>query len=144
MFTHCTKLRTRYAEVDRMGYVYYGNYATYFEVARTEAMRELGLSYRELEEQGVLMPVTRYETRYLRPAFYDDELTIETSVREKPRARIAFHYRTFNQNGELLNEATTELCFVDAITHRPMRAPERMIDTWNRLAAQKSTSEAGQ
>jgi acyl-CoA thioester hydrolase len=133
MFLHRTHLRTRYAEVDRMGYVYYGNYATYFEVARTEAMRQLGLNYLELEEQGVLMPVTRYEIRYLRPAFYDDELTIETEVRDKPRARIVFHYRTFNQKGELLNEALTELCFIDTTTHRPMRAPQRMIDTWNSL-----------
>ena len=78
MFTHKTKLRVRYAETDQMGYVYYGNYATYFEVARVEAMKSLGISYKELEEAGVMMPVLHYATKFYKPALYDDELIIKT------------------------------------------------------------------
>lgn len=94
-----TILRVRYAETDRMGYVYYGNYATYFEVARVDCMKALGFSYRELEDQGILMPVVSYNIKYLKPAFYDDALTIRTSIQELPEARITFHYETFNEKG---------------------------------------------
>ena len=74
MFTNETKVRVRYAETDQMGYVYYGNYATYFEVARVDCMKSLGISYKELEDAGVMMPVLHYATKYYKPAFYDDEL----------------------------------------------------------------------
>ena len=80
MFTSEISLRVRYAETDRMGYAYYGNYATWFEVARVEALRTLGLNYRELEDDGILLPVIDYHTRYLKPAFYDDELTVKTTI----------------------------------------------------------------
>lgn len=128
MFEHQTKIRTRYSEVDRMGYVYYGNYATYFEVGRVEAMRVLGISYAELEEQGIMMPVIRYEIDYKKPAFYDEELTITTRVRKVPRSRIQFEYETHNSKGELLNSAMTELVFVDSETMKPQRAPQVMVD----------------
>ena len=133
MFSNRCCLRPRYSEVDRMGYVYYGNYAAYFEVARVEAMRAMGLSYAELEDQGVLMPVTRYEIRYLYPAFYDEELTIVTEVRERPRARVTFHYVTYNREGRLLNEAMTELCFLNGETKRPQKAPTLITDAWDSL-----------
>ena len=123
MFEHKTKVRTRYAEVDRMGYVYYGNYAMYFEIGRVEAMRVLGISYAELEGQGIMMPVIRYEIDYKKPAFYDEELTITTRIRKKPLSRIQFEYETHNEKGELLNSAMTELVFVDSKTMKPMRAP---------------------
>ena len=128
MFEHRTILRTRYSEVDRMGYVYYGNYATYFEVGRVEAMRELGISYAELEASGIMMPVVRYEIHYWKPAFYDEELTIITRVREIPRSRITFEYETYNAKGELLNKAVTELVFVDSGTMKPQRAPQLIVD----------------
>jgi acyl-CoA thioester hydrolase len=128
MFEHRTILRTRYSEVDRMGYVYYGNYATYFEVGRVEAMRELGISYAELEASGIMMPVVRYEIDYRKPAFYDEELTIITGVREIPRSRITFEYETYNAKGELLNKAVTELVFVDSGTMKPQRAPQLIVD----------------
>ena len=128
MFEHRTTLRTRYSEVDRMGYVYYGNYATYFEVGRVEAMRELGISYAELEASGIMMPVVRYEIDYRKPAFYDEELTIITRVREIPRSRITFEYETYNAKGELLNKAMTELVFVDSGTMKPQRAPQLIVD----------------
>lgn len=128
MFEHKTKIRTRYSEVDRMGYVYYGNYATYFEVGRVETMRMLGISYSELEKQGIMMPVIRYEIDYKKPAFYDEELTITTRVREVPRSRIQFEYETHNAKGELLNSAMTELVFVDSRTMKPQRAPQIIVD----------------
>ena len=128
MFEHSTKVRTRYSEVDRMGYVYYGNYATYFEVGRVEAMRLLGISYSELEKGGIMMPVIKYEINYKKPAFYDEELTIVTRVREVPRSRITFEYETRNEKGELLNSAMTQLVFVDSKTMRPQRAPQVLVD----------------
>ena len=132
MFEHKTKLRTRYSEVDRMGYVYYGNYATYFEVGRVEAMRVLGISYAEMEEQGIMMPVIRYEIDYKKPAFYDEELTITTRVRKVPRSRIQFEYETHNAKGEFLNSAMTELVFVDSKTMKPLRATQVIVDAANK------------
>ena len=132
MFEHKTKVRTRYSEVDRMGYVYYGNYATYFEVGRVEAMRVLGISYAELEEEGIMMPVIRYEIDYKKPAFYDEELTIVTRVREVPSSRINFEYETWNAKGEMLNSAMTQLVFVDSKTMRPLRAPQVIVDSANK------------
>lgn len=132
MFVHKTKVRTRYSEVDRMGYVYYGNYATYFEVGRVEAMRVLGISYAELEEEGIMMPVIRYEIDYKKPAFYDEVLTIVTRVREVPRSRINFEYETWNAKGEMLNSAMTQLVFVDSKTMRPLRAPQVIVDSANK------------
>jgi acyl-CoA thioester hydrolase len=128
MFEHKTTVRTRYSEVDRMGYVYYGNYATYFEVGRVEAMRELGINYAELEADGIMMPVIRYENNYKKPAFYDEVLTIVTRVREVPRSRITFEYVTWNSKGEMLNTALTELVFVDSKTMKPQRAPQVIVD----------------
>lgn len=132
MFEHRTTIRTRYSEVDRMGYVYYGNYATYFEVGRVEAMRELGISYAELEEAGIMMPVLRYEIDYKKPALYDELLTIITRVKEVPRSRMNFEYETWNAKGELLNTAMTQLVFVDSKTMRPQRAPKVVLDAANK------------
>ena len=135
MFEHKITVRTRYSEVDRMGYVYYGNYATYFEVGRVEAMRVLGISYTELEEQGIMMPVIRYEINYKKPAFYDEELTIITRVRKVPRSRILFEYETRNASGEFLNSALTELVFVDSKTMKLLRAPKVIVDAAEKYLA---------
>jgi acyl-CoA thioester hydrolase len=124
VFVQETSLRVRYAETDQMGYVYYGNYAAYFEVARVESLRSLGMSYKGLEESGILMPVLEYTTKYIKPAKYDDVLTIKTSITQMPSARIYFEYEVFNQDGILLNIAKTTLVFIDAKTGRPCAAPE--------------------
>lgn len=121
------KLRVRYAETDRMGYVYYGNYATYFEVARVEALRELGMSYRELEDSGIMLPVLSYNIKYFKPAFYDEELTIRTVITEMPAARIHFTFETFNQKNEQINSAGATLVFVNVKTGRPCQAPESFL-----------------
>ena len=123
MYKSKIKIRVRYAETDMMGYVYYGNYASYFEVARVESIRQLGFSYRKMEDEGIALPVLDFSIKYFKPAFYDDELTIETTVTELPKARIHFTYQTFNAEGLLLNEAKTTLVFFNKNTMKPCLAP---------------------
>ncbi len=110
-----------------MGYVYYGNYAQYFEVARVEALRSLGTSYRDLEDSGVFMPVAHYSIDYLRPAHYDDALTIRLQVPELPRSKIVFLYTTF-RGDEILNTARTDLVFLSADTMRVRRVPSAIME----------------
>lgn len=117
------QIRVRYAETDQMGYVYYGNYSTYFEVARVELFRTYGVSYKEMEEQGVMMPVLEQKIKYIRPAKYDDLLTIKTYLKEKPGVRIRFEYEVYNEENTLLTKAETTLVFVDMKTGRPTNAP---------------------
>jgi len=123
MYTSEIVIRVRYGETDRMGYVYYGNYAQYFEVARVESMRSLGLSYKKLEDDGILLPVYEYSVKFLKPAYYDDELTIKTTITELPRARIKFDFETYNQDNELVNTAKVTLVFIDKEINRPCPAP---------------------
>ncbi len=127
MFRNNTKLRVRYAETDRMGYAYYGNYAIYFEVARVEALRAIGITYKSLEDEGVLLPVVEFHINYFLPAHYDDELEIRTIIPQMPTARIRFEYETF-RNDELLNKAWTELVFVNKESRRPMKCPDDVLD----------------
>ena len=123
-FQFDTKIRVRYAEADRMGYVYYGNYAMYFESARTEMLRSLGYSYREWEDSGIILPVRELQIRYLAPAYYDDLLTIRTIIKEKPGVRITFHHEVYNENGEKTCTGSLILVFVNSETRKPTRAPE--------------------
>jgi acyl-CoA thioester hydrolase len=134
MFTSTTQIRVRYAETDKMGYVYYGNYAQYYEVGRVEGLRDLGLSYRAMEEEGVMLPVMEYQIKYFKPAYYDDLLTIKTTIVELKGARIYFEYETLNQQGELLNKGTTTLVFVSAATNKPCAPPDWFMQ---KLEAQK-------
>jgi acyl-CoA thioester hydrolase len=128
MYQHQTTLRVRYAETDQMGFVYYGEYATYFEVARVEAMRSLGISYKELEDSGVFMPVLDFHIRYIKPGKYDDELKIITKIPTLPVLKIRFVYETFNTTGELLNQAETELVFLNRTSLRPVKAPTLLLE----------------
>lgn len=127
MIIHETKIRVRYGDTDKMGYVYYGNYPLFYEQGRTELMRAIGMSYRQLEESGVMLPVQHLETEYLKPAFYDDLLTIKTLVKEVPTARITFHYEIFNEKGEMVNRGKTDLVFVNAETMKPIRPPANFL-----------------
>lgn len=106
-----------------MGYVYYGNYAAYFEVARVESLRQLGMRYKELEEMGVIMPVLENTSTFLAPALYDDELKIVTRIREKPGVRIRFEYEISNHQGRLIHRGETLLAFVNKLTGRPCKPP---------------------
>lgn len=129
MYISETKIRVRYAETDRMGYVYYGNYAAYFEVGRVEALRSLGLSYKVMEEQGIMLPVLAYTVKYFKPAFFDDVLTIRTTVNELPSGtRIHFHYETLNEQNISLNKAETSHVFVKTTNGRPCAVPENVIE----------------
>ncbi|MBX9851427.1 MAG: acyl-CoA thioesterase [Cytophagaceae bacterium] len=127
MITYDVQVRVRYAETDRMGYVYYGNYATYLEVARVETLRYIGISYKEIEDSGIMLPVGEYKTKFIKPAKYDDLLTIRTYIKNKPGVRIVFEYEVFNQDNVLLNTAETTLVFVNSQTGRPCQAPEQLL-----------------
>lgn len=129
MFNNQTTVRTRYAETDQMGVVYYGNYPQYFEVGRVETLRALGITYRNMEEEGIMLPVLKLEIKYLKPALYDDELTIKTFLKEMPSTRITFHHEIYNSKGDLLTTGLVQLVFVDAATRRPTRCPENVIST---------------
>lgn len=128
MFTHATELRVRYGETDQMGYVYYGDYAEYFEVGRVEALRSLGFPYRRIEEEGVMLPVHDMHVKYHQPARYDDLLTLRTHIEAMPSVRIVFRYELLNEVGTLLSEANITLVFVDRSTMRPCRAPQALLD----------------
>lgn len=128
MYVSETTVRVRYAETDRMGYVYYGNYTQYFEVGRVEALRQLGTSYKEMEESGVMLPVYTCNLKYLKPAYYDDLLIIKTTIKELPTAKINFDYEIFNQKNELLNTGNTTLVFINTTTNKPCPAPESFME----------------
>jgi len=125
-----TTLRVRYGETDQMGFVYYGNYAQYYEVGRVEAMRSLGFSYRDMEANGILMPVINLTINYKKPALYDDEVRVVTSVREMPKVRITFEYECYNQNNDLLNTGSVTLVFIDKIRNKPVVPPDWFLDAF--------------
>lgn len=129
MFQHEFKKRVRYGETDQMGYLYYGNYAQYYEIGRVEMLRSLGFSYRSLEtDYGVMMPVMSMNTRYVRPALYDDLVTIRTILRQLPERYIIFDFELFNEAGELLNGGRVKLCFVDIKKQETVHTPRVLLD----------------
>lgn len=127
-FQHETCLRVRYGETDQMGYCYYGNYAQYFEVGRVEALRHLGMSYKNLEEQGIMLPVSEFSVDYKSPAKYDDALTVITQIVELRGARLTFDYIILNENALLIANAKTTLVFVSKDTMRPISPPKSFIE----------------
>jgi acyl-CoA thioester hydrolase len=126
MFEHNVTVRVRYSETDQMGFVYYGVYATYFEVARVETLRQLGISYKEIENIGVFLPVTEYRIKFLKPGLYDDKLSINTRIIEMPSSLLKFEYQTRNEKGVLLNEGYTSLAFLSKETGKPVRPPKEL------------------
>lgn len=122
-FNHTIQLRVRYGETDQMGYCYYGNYAQYFEVGRVETLRSLGLSYKQLENEGFMLPVSEFSVKYKSPAFYDDLLSIETTITETKGARVYFTYTIKNESNVTIATATTTLVFVAKETMRPTTPP---------------------
>ena len=127
MLSQKINIRVRYAETDQMGYVYYGNYATYYEVARAECLRSLGFSYKLLEEQGVIMPVVENTSKFIRPAKYDDLLTIKVFIREMPSKRITFEYEIYNEREKLINLGETILAFVNIKNGRACEVPDSIF-----------------
>jgi len=123
MYVSETQIRVRYAETDQMGFVYYGNYPAYYEVGRTEGLRQLGTSYFQLEEEGIIMPVIDLNVKYIQPGRYDDLLTVRTTVPEIPKTRMQFIYEIFNEQGTLINRGETTLIFMSKERNRPVRCP---------------------
>jgi acyl-CoA thioester hydrolase len=129
MFVNRTSIRVRYAETDQMSIVYYGNYPQYFEVGRVEALRQLGMTYKQMETDGIMLPVLKLEIKYIRPAIYDDLLTISTKISKLPNTRIQFEHEIHNEAGELLTLGQVELVFVKIDNKKPCRAPQNFLDT---------------
>ena len=127
MFTHNTQIRVHYALTDQMGVVYHGHYAEFYEIGRTEALRSLGITYKEVEAAGVIMPVIEIHTRFLRPARYDDLLTVTTNVKELPiHHKIVFYSEIFNEANELLSAGTVSLYFMEKNTMKRCAMPDVM------------------
>jgi len=128
MLSHSIEIRVRYGETDQMGYVYYGNYAQYFEMGRVEWLRNLGLTYKRMEELGIMLPVLKLNTDYLKPAKYDDLLTLKTTLIKKPSVRIEFDFELFNEQKELLTKAYCSLVFIDMKKNKPTKAPDYILE----------------
>ncbi|WP_430613753.1 acyl-CoA thioesterase [Flavobacterium sp. JP2137] len=127
------QLRVRYAETDQMGVVYHGNYAQYFEMGRVEWLRNLGLSYKKLENTGVMLPVVSLSMTYKKPALYDDLLTVRTLFKSQTSVKIEFDYEILNEAGDLLTIGNSVLVFVDMKTKRPVVPPAYIIERLSSL-----------
>jgi len=129
MFIAETNIRVRYAETDQMNVVYHGNYAQYFEVARAESIRVLGFSYKDMEATGVIMPIVELHVKFIRPAHYDDLLTVKTMLKELPtQHRIEFHQEVYNEEVKLLTTGKVVLYFMDAKTMTRTTMPQTLLD----------------
>lgn len=128
MNSHKTKIKVRYAETDQMGVVYHGNYAQYLEIGRLEWLSALGISYKEMEANDVMLPVVSLNVNYKKPAYYEDILTVSTTLIKQPTASIEFAYEIHNSSGELLTTANTILVFVNMKSNLPMRCPRYILD----------------
>ncbi|MBO6200500.1 thioesterase family protein [Epilithonimonas ginsengisoli] len=135
MIVTTNTIRVRYGETDPMKYVYYGNYAEYFEVARVELFRSLGMSYDEIEKRGIFLPVSEYKIKYLKPALYDQLLEIRTYIRKIPGIRIEFDYEIYNEDNIKITEASTTLFFLDSETNKIVKCPDYLMELiekkWN-------------
>ncbi len=128
MYSHAVKYRVCYADTDQMGYVYYGNYARLYEIARVETLRSLGVSYKSLEDNGIGLPVAEHYTKFIAPGLYDDELTVICQVDMLPTAKIVFSYRIKNEAGDLINEGKTTLVFMDLKTKKVIKVPDFIMN----------------
>jgi len=127
MLSHQVSYRVCYADTDQMGYVYYGNYARFYEIARVETLRRIGVSYKVLEDAGIGLPVYENYSKFHAPALYDDLLRIECTLLKMPSARIEFEYKIYNQSDVLLHEGKTTLVFMDLVSKKVVKAPEWLI-----------------
>lgn len=129
MYTHQFQKRVRYAETDKMGYLYYGHYAKYYEIGRVEWLRSIGLTYRIMEDDyKIMMPVMSLNCRFVRPAYYDELLTIKTILRKLPEKTITFHVEIVNEQAQLVNGGSVKLCFLDAVANKTVEAPAFLME----------------
>jgi acyl-CoA thioester hydrolase len=126
-----TNVRVRYGETDQMGVVYHGNYASYFEIARTEWLRNLGVTYKELENKGIMLPVISLFFNFIKSAKYDDVLTIIVILKKKPLVKIEFDYEIYNQKKEKISTGNSVLAFMDMKTNKPLRCPDYILEKLN-------------
>jgi len=120
-------IKVRYGETDQMGIVYHGNYAQYLEIARIEWLHKIGISYKQMEEEGIILPVVSLCTKFIKSAYFDDTLTITTDLKKTPSVKIEFEYKIHNQHNELLTTGTTILVFVSKKTKRPTKCPKKVL-----------------
>lgn len=128
MKNHSHSFRVRYAETDKMGVVYHGNYAQFFELGRTEWLRSLGVTYKNMEQNGIMLPVISLSCNFKKSAIYDDELTVKTFLKKTPTVKIEFDYEIKNQNNELICTGNTILAFINMKTKRPTRCPNYILE----------------
>lgn len=133
MISNIIQFRVRYGETDQMSFVYHGNYAQYFEMGRIEWLRKLGISYKKMEESGILLPVISLNINYIQSAKYDDLLTLKTTLLNKPLVKIKFGFEIFNENNELLTTANVTLAFMNSLTKKPTRAPEYLLKRLDKI-----------
>ena len=126
-----TNVRVRYGETDQMGVVYHGNYASYFEIARTEWLRNLGVTYKELENKGIMLPVISLFFNFIKSAKYDDVLTIIVILKKNPLVKIEFDYEIYNQKKEKISTGNSVLAFMDMKTNKPLRCPNYILEKLN-------------
>lgn len=132
--TSKSQLKIRYGETDQMGVVYHGNYAQFLEIARIDWLNNVGISYKKMEENGVMLPVVSLQTKFIKSALFDDVITVSASLKKMPTVKIEFDYEIHNQHGDLLTEANTVLVFVSTETKRPVKCPEyvtELIEAYN-------------
>ncbi len=129
---HQFQIRVRYSETDQMGVVYHGNYAQYFEIGRVEWLRNKGISYKWMEENGIMLPVVSLTMNYRKPARYDELLTLKTILKNKTSVKIEFEYELYNESDELLTTGNSILVFVDMKTGRPIAPPQYISDILER------------
>lgn len=130
---HQTQIRVRYSETDQMRVVYHGNYAQYFETGRVEWLRKKGISYKWMEDNGIMLPVVSLTINYKKPAHYDELLTLKTKLKNRTNVKIEFDYELYNETEELLTTGNSILVFVDMKTGKPISPPQYIIDILNRV-----------
>jgi acyl-CoA thioester hydrolase len=131
VISHSTSFRIRYGETDQMGVVYHGNYAQFFEIGRIDWLRSFGISYKNMEENNVMLPVISLQCNFKKSAKFDDEITVKTILKKIPAVRIEFDYEITNQNNELLTTGNTVLAFINMKTNKPMRCPDYILEKLN-------------
>ncbi len=128
-----TKIRVYYEDTDQMGVVYYGNYARYYEIGRTEMIRELGFTYKQMEEMNIMLPARSLKINYLKSAYYDDLLTVRTIIDTIPKVKFPIRTEIYNEKGELINSGEVVLVFYNSVTNKPVGAPKFFTDEMTRL-----------
>lgn len=125
------QIRVRYGETDQMGVVYHGNYALYLEMGRIEWLRKLGISYKKMEGNGIMLPVVSMSLNFKKSACYDDLINVKTQLKNRPTAKIEFDYEITGEDGQIIALANVVLAFIDMKTNRPVRAPQYILDLFN-------------